>query len=106
MQIQADVRTIMSRTFASRHSLRFPRCTRVRWDKSPMDVQTDQDLWEIVESNKGAIVGEVNRYASHAGPRLSNSNPGLVECSSLATWQLAGVDTGELGSCGSASRRL
>ena len=22
-----------------------------------MDVQTDQDLWEIIESNKGAIVG-------------------------------------------------
>lgn len=58
MQIQADVRTIMSRTFASRHSLRFPRCTRVRWDKSPLDIQTDQDLWDIVESNKGAIKGE------------------------------------------------
>lgn len=57
MQIQADVRTIMSKTFASRHSLRFPRCVRVRWDKSPMDIQTDQDLWEIVENNKGAIVG-------------------------------------------------
>ena len=56
-QVLADVRTIMSKTFASRHSLRFPRCTRVRWDKSPLDVQTDQDLWEIVESNKGAIVG-------------------------------------------------
>ncbi len=57
MQILADVRTIISKTFASRHSLRFPRCIRVRWDKSPMDVQTDQDLWEIIESNKGAIVG-------------------------------------------------
>ncbi len=56
-QIQADVRTIMSQTFASRHSLRFPRCKRVRWDKSPLDVQTDQDLWDIVESNKGAIKG-------------------------------------------------
>ena len=48
-QIQADVRTIMSRTFASRHSLRFPRCVRV---------QTDQDLWDVVEANKGAIMGE------------------------------------------------
>ena len=56
-QIQADVRTIMSKTFASRHSLRFPRCKRVRWDKSPMDIQTDHELWDIVESNKGAIVG-------------------------------------------------
>ena len=54
----------MSRTFASRHSLRFPRCTRVRWDKSPLDVQTDQDLWDIVESNKGAIKGE--RLKPHA----------------------------------------
>ena len=57
-QIQADVRTIMSRTFASRHSLRFPRCVRVRWDKSPAQVQTDQDLWDVVEANKGAIMGE------------------------------------------------
>ena len=64
VQIQADVRTIMSRTFASRHSLRFPRCMRVRWDKSPMQVQTDQDLWDIVEANKGAIMGESCRLAS------------------------------------------
>ncbi len=58
MQVQADVRTIVSKTFASRHSLRFPRVQRVRWDKSPMDIQTDQELWDIVESNQGAIVGE------------------------------------------------
>lgn len=58
MQVQADVRTIVSRTFASRHSLRFPRVQRVRWDKSPMDIQTDQELWDTVESNQGAIVGE------------------------------------------------
>lgn len=58
MQVQADVRTIVSKTFASRHSLRFPRVHRVRWDKSPMDIQTDQELWDLVESNQGAIVGE------------------------------------------------
>lgn len=58
LQVQADVRTIVSKTFASRHSLRFPRVQRVRWDKSPLDIQTDRDLWQIVESNKGAIVGE------------------------------------------------
>lgn len=58
MQVQADVRTIVSKQFASRHSLRFPRVQRVRWDKSPLDIQTDQELWDTVESNQGAIVGE------------------------------------------------
>jgi hypothetical protein len=57
VQVQADLRTIVSKTFASRHSLRFPRVQRVRWDKGPMDIQTDQELWQIVESNQGAIVG-------------------------------------------------
>ncbi len=57
VQVQADVRTIVSKQFASRHSLRFPRVQRVRWDKGPLDVQTDQELWDIVESNQGAIVG-------------------------------------------------
>ena len=45
------------RNFASRHSLRFPRVHRVRWDKAPTDIQTDAELWHIVESNKGAIIG-------------------------------------------------
>lgn len=48
----------MSKNFASRHSLRFPRVQRVRWDKGPLDIQTDQELWDIVESNRGAIVGQ------------------------------------------------
>ena len=56
-QVQADVRTIRSRNFASRHSLRFPRVHRVRWDKAPTDIQTDAQLWAVVEANKGAIVG-------------------------------------------------
>ena len=30
----------------------------MRWDKGPLDIQTDQELWDIVESNRGAIVGQ------------------------------------------------
>ena len=67
-QVQADVRTIRSRNFASRHSLRFPRVQRVRWDKAPTDIQTDAELWHIVESNKGSIVGA--RCAGSALPGL------------------------------------
>ena len=97
VQIQADVRTIMSRTFASRHSLRFPRCVRVRWDKSPTDIQTDQDLWEIVESNKGAIVG-----ASPAGLSPPCS---LTRCKIVQAAGIAGTRP-VLGSCYSPTRLL
>ena len=67
----------MSKTFASRHSLRFPRCKRVRWDKSPMDIQTDQELWDIVESNKGAIVG-VSLAGCSAASHVYNPSDGLM----------------------------
>lgn len=58
-QVQADVRTIISRDFATRHSLRFPRVERIRYDKSPFDVQTDQELWDLVNQNKGVVGGEL-----------------------------------------------
>ena len=58
LQVQADVRTIISRDFATRHSLRFPRVERIRYDKSPLDVQTDQELWDLVNQNKGTVTGE------------------------------------------------
>lgn len=58
IQVQADVRTIISRDFATRHSLRFPRVERIRYDKSPFDVQTDQQLWDLVNQNKGVVTGE------------------------------------------------
>ncbi|DBA86388.1 TPA: hypothetical protein ACH3X2_005613 [Trebouxia sp. C0005] len=57
LQVQADVRTIISKDFATRHSLRFPRVERIRYDKSPFDVQTDQELWDLVNQNKGAVTG-------------------------------------------------
>lgn len=59
LQVQADVRTIISRDFATRHSLRFPRVERIRYDKSPFDVQTDQELWDLVNQNKGVVGGEL-----------------------------------------------
>lgn len=58
-QVQADVRTILSRDFATRHSLRFPRVERIRYDKSPFDVQTDQQLWDLVNQNKGGMIGMI-----------------------------------------------
>lgn len=56
VQVQADVRTIISRDFATRHSLRFPRVDRIRYDKSPFDVQTDQELWDVIDQ-KGGVAG-------------------------------------------------
>ncbi|DBA75732.1 TPA: hypothetical protein ACH3X1_010149 [Trebouxia sp. C0004] len=57
LQVQADVRTIISKDFATHHSLRFPRVERIRYDKSPFDVQTDQELWDLVNQNKGVVTG-------------------------------------------------
>jgi len=57
VQVQADVRTIISKDFATRHSLRFPRVERIRYDKSPFDVQTDQELWDLVNQDKGVVTG-------------------------------------------------
>jgi hypothetical protein len=78
LQVQADVRTIRSRNFASRHSLRFPRVQRIRWDKAPTQIQTDAELWHIIESNKGAIVG------AHCS---KTSGPTCCCLSASACWQ-------------------
>lgn len=48
LQLKGDVRMIHSRVFKAEHSLRFPRVTRVRWDKSPRDCFTHQQLLEDV----------------------------------------------------------
>ena len=58
LQIKADIRTIVSRAFATKYSLRFPRIDRVRWDKNPADVMTEQELEELVEKNKGSLTGD------------------------------------------------
>eukprot|EP00884_Botryococcus_braunii_P020215 jgi/Botrbrau1/6878/Bobra.152_2s0034.1 len=56
LQIKADVRLIQSINYATHHSLRFPRVERVRYDKSYMDIQTNEGLWEYIQQNKGAIL--------------------------------------------------
>lgn len=48
---------IQSNNYATHHSLRFPRVQRVRYDKSYMDVQTNEGLWEYIQQSKGAIFG-------------------------------------------------
>ena len=43
--------------WATQYSLRFPRIQQIRWDKSPLDAQTVQDLRALVHDNQGALVG-------------------------------------------------
>ena len=96
-QVQADVRTIISRDFATRHSLRFPRVERIRYDKSPFDVQTDQQLWDLVNQNKGVVTGE--QLPTTAGP--GNLLPTLVACALLALACVLGLqaDAEKLMTC-------
>lgn len=56
-QIQADLRLIQSKMFASGYSLRFPRIRRIREDKSCREVMTLQELTDMVEENKGNLTG-------------------------------------------------
>ncbi|KAK9803302.1 hypothetical protein WJX72_010348 [[Myrmecia] bisecta] len=83
LQIQADVRTITSKVFATSHSLRFPRVDRIRWDKSPLDIQTQQQLWNIVEQNKGAIFG-MNGEVEEVGKKRQSRKKGKQPTSPAA----------------------
>jgi hypothetical protein len=56
LQLHADVRTIRSKSFASAHSLRFPRVKRVRWDKGPTDIETDESLQARIDANLGSVL--------------------------------------------------
>ena len=51
LQVAADVRLIHSDVFASKYSLRFPRCERVRYDKSANESLTDKGLDRIIAEN-------------------------------------------------------
>ena len=58
VQITADVRTIVSRVFATKSSLRFPRVLHIREDKSYLDVQTQDDLFKLLDQNRSNGGGE------------------------------------------------
>ncbi len=46
---------IQSVLYASKLSLRFPRVEAVRWDKSPVDIQTVAEVWDLVNRQKDGI---------------------------------------------------
>lgn len=49
LQIKGDVRLISSKVFAARYSMRFPTVVRMRWDKPAAEVQTHEELCQLVE---------------------------------------------------------
>ena len=63
-QVQGDVRLITSAAYSTGYSLRFPRVTRIRYDKSCHDVMTVDELKRIVEENKGMVTGPTGDSSS------------------------------------------
>lgn len=55
VQVHADARMIQSVLYASKLSLRFPRVEAVRWDKSPVDIQTVAEVWDLVNRQKDGV---------------------------------------------------
>jgi hypothetical protein len=66
---------IQSVNYATHHSLRFPRVERVRYDKSYMDIQTNEGLWEHIQQHKGAILGAPLSRLSLSISQLTTSLP-------------------------------
>jgi hypothetical protein len=49
LQIKGDVRLIHSNIFAADYSMRFPTVVRTRWDKPAAEVQTHEELCQLVK---------------------------------------------------------
>ena len=49
LQVKGDVRLINSKVFAADYSMRFPTVVRTRWDKPPTEVQTHEELCQVVQ---------------------------------------------------------
>eukprot|EP00873_Tetraselmis_striata_P028525 jgi/Tetstr1/448789/TSEL_036023.t1 len=69
VEIQADLRLIQSKMFASGYSLRFPRIRRIREDKSCREVMTLQELTDMVEENKGNLTANRGEYSRKRQPQ-------------------------------------
>nr|XP_009414979.1 PREDICTED: DNA ligase 4 isoform X1 [Musa acuminata subsp. malaccensis] len=68
ISITSDIRTVKSEVFAAPYGLRFPRITRVRYDKPWYECLDVQSFIELVQSSNGNT-----RRADDAG--LQNENP-------------------------------
>ncbi|THU64605.1 hypothetical protein C4D60_Mb01t28220 [Musa balbisiana] len=68
ISITSDIRTVKSEVFAAPYGLRFPRITRVRYDKPWYECLDVQSFMELVQSSNGNT-----RRADDGG--LQNENP-------------------------------
>lgn len=53
VQVTGDVRLITSSVFKTRYSMRFPKANYIREDKSPYQVQTEDELINYVNQKHG-----------------------------------------------------
>eukprot|EP00879_Flechtneria_rotunda_P020198 GHRR01021239.1.p1 GENE.GHRR01021239.1~~GHRR01021239.1.p1 ORF type:complete len:808 (+),score=213.95 GHRR01021239.1:1223-3646(+) len=55
VEVKSDIRTIASKVYAANYSLRFPRITKICWDRSALDVTSCAQLQREVLDSKGRL---------------------------------------------------
>ncbi|KAF6263533.1 hypothetical protein COO60DRAFT_414207 [Scenedesmus sp. NREL 46B-D3] len=70
VEVRSDIRTIVSKVFATPYSLRFPRITKICWDRSAADISSCAEVERVVLENKGRLAER------QAGVGSKGSKPG------------------------------
>ncbi|KAF8065480.1 LIG4 [Scenedesmus sp. PABB004] len=55
VEVRADARTIVSRQYAADICLRFPRISKIKWDRNALSVTSYAELEQQVQENKGRL---------------------------------------------------
>mmetsp|Transcript_20380 Transcript_20380/g.61402 ORF Transcript_20380/g.61402 Transcript_20380/m.61402 type:complete len:1176 (-) Transcript_20380:177-3704(-) len=72
LQVTGDVRLITSSVFKTRYSMRFPKANYIREDKSPYQVQTEDELINYVNQKHGEVLTGEAALAAERGGRGGN----------------------------------
>ena len=81
----ADIRTVCSEVFAAGYTLRFPRVTAVRLDKSHDDVMTLQELHELIQRYDGSLSKGKRSFGTPLETPSSKKRPTRVPSHYLPT---------------------
>lgn len=87
LEITSDIRTIKSEVFAAPYSLRFPRTSRVRYDKPWYDCLDVDSLVQLVHSRSGNT-GDVKEIGKPGKSRVTKSKKSLPSLSVVPSHML------------------